>query len=68
MQYLRQLKDNNHVICAALLALRDIGEPVRGKNPSGPSVIEMDKGVLHFSCRAFSCCGVLARTGVILKR
>jgi hypothetical protein len=39
------LKDNNDVVYAALLALHDIGEPVRKKNSSGQSLIEMDKGV-----------------------
>jgi hypothetical protein len=45
VQDLRQLKDNNHVVYAALLALHDIGEPVRENNSSGQSLIEMDKGV-----------------------
>ena len=46
VQYLRQLeKDSNHVVYAALLALHDIGEPVRENNSSGQSLIEMDKGV-----------------------
>lgn len=44
-RYLRQLKDNNYVVYATLLALHDIGESVYEKNSSGQSVIEIDKNI-----------------------
>jgi hypothetical protein len=45
VRYLRQLKDNNHVVFAARLASHDIGEPVYEKDSSGQSVIEIDKTI-----------------------
>ena len=45
VRHVRQLKDNNHVVYAALLALHDIGEPVYENNSSGKSVIEIDKNI-----------------------
>jgi hypothetical protein len=45
VRYLRQLKDNNHIVYAALLALHNIGEPVYEKDSSGQSLIEIDKNI-----------------------
>jgi len=47
-RYLRLLKDSNRVVYAALLALREIGEPVNERGPDGASsqsLIDVDRNI-----------------------